>query len=193
MTDFVGAARPRSADGLSRAAALVGCEEAALRAVLQVEAGGRGFDAHGRPKLLFEPHVFHRLLGPAERARAVAAGLAYPRWGEQPYPGDSYPRLLAAVALDRAAALKAGSWGLPQILGTNHGPAGFSRVEAMVEAFMAGEDEQVAAMARFIAAHPGMAAALRRRDWAAFARAYNGPGFSRHAYDARLAAAYGRA
>lgn len=190
MTSFVGAARPRSPEGLARAASLIGCEEAALRAVIRVEAAGSGFDRRKRPKMLFEPHVFHRLLGPAQRPLAAAAGLAYPRWGEKPYPRDSYPRLAAAIALDEAAALKACSWGLPQIMGENFAAAGFAEVRAMVEAFMAGEDEQLAALARFILAHPGMARALRLRDWAGFARRYNGPAYARHAYDARLAAAY---
>ena len=191
--DFVGAARPRSPDGVAHAAALVGCEPAALAAVIQVEAAGAGFDRSRRPKCLFEPHVFHRLLSPPERARAIAAGLAYPRWGEQPYPRDSYPRLLAALALDRRAALESCSWGLAQILGGNHRAAGYPDAEAMVEAFKAGEDEQLLAMARFIAAHPAMRAAPCRRDWAAFARANTGPGYARHAYDARLRAAYARA
>ena len=191
MTDFVGAARPRSPQGLAEAAALLGCEPAALAAAIEVEAAGS--DRRRRPKCLFEPHVFHRLLPVPERARAAAAGLAYPRWGEQPYPRDSYPRLLAALALDRRAALESCSWGLPQIMGGNHRAAGYGSAEAMVEAFRAGEDEHLAALGRFIAAHPAMRAALCRRDWSAFARAYNGPGDSRHAYDARLQAAYARA
>ena len=56
---------------------------------------------------------------------AVAAGLAYPKWGERPYPSDSYPRIMAAGAIDLQAALKATSWGMGQILGENYAAAGF--------------------------------------------------------------------
>lgn len=46
-------------------------------------------------------------------------------------------------------------------------------------------------MARFIA-RAGLADALRARDWPAFARGYNGPGYRRNAYDTKLAKAYAR-
>jgi hypothetical protein len=38
----------------------------------------------------------------------------------------------------------------------------------------------------------GLAAALRRHDWHAFARGYNGPAYARNAYDAKMAEAYAR-
>ena len=35
-----------------------------------------------------------------------------------------------------------------------------------------------------------MAEALRKKNWAAFAKAYNGPGYAKNQYDTKLAAAY---
>jgi len=35
-----------------------------------------------------------------------------------------------------------------------------------------------------------MAEALRKRNWAAFAKAYNGPGYAKNQYDTKLAASY---
>lgn len=47
--------------------------------------------------MLFEPHVFYRLLGKgAKRDAAVSAGLAYPKWGMKPYA-----RLLVCIAKKR--------------------------------------------------------------------------------------------
>lgn len=191
---FTGAATPRTPAGLAHAAAVIGCELAALKAVLSVEAAGSGFDRLKRPKALFEPHIFYRLLAgqPAKLKAAIAGGLAYPRWGMKPYPADSYPRITAAIAIDETLGLEAASWGLGQLLGSNFAKAGFPTPQAMVAAFVGGEDAQLAGMAAFIVGS-GLAADLRLKKWAAFARGYNGPSYAKNRYDAKLAAAYARA
>lgn len=193
--EFRGEAEPRSEAGLLRVAAMIRCEIAALRAVVDVETGGKGFDGRGRPKALFEPHVFHGLLrrkgDRALLARAVQSGLAYPKWGTKPYPADSFPRIEAACRIDEELALQATSWGLPQILGQNHAAAGFGSAAEMVTAFCGSEDVQLLAMTRFIIAK-GLDGALRRKDWAEFAKGYNGPAYARHGYHTKLAKAYAR-
>ncbi len=189
MLNFTGTATKRTDGGVAAAAALIGCAVDALLADIQVEASCSGFDDEHRPKALFEPHIFHRNLQGDKRDRAVASGLAYPRWGAKPYPHDSYGRIAAAMAIDEEAALRSTSWGLPQILGENHAAAGYPSATAMVTAFVAGgEDEHLAAMAHFIVASPHMRAALVAKDWPSFARLYNGP--ATKGYDTRLAEAY---
>jgi len=42
----------------------IGTGEDEIRAVLAVGPAGGGFDKLGRPRMLFEPHVFYRELGP---------------------------------------------------------------------------------------------------------------------------------
>ncbi|CAH2407465.1 hypothetical protein MES4922_670002 [Mesorhizobium ventifaucium] len=125
----------------------------------------------------------------AARAKAVAAGLAYAKWGEKPYPSDSYPRLKAACAIDETAALRSASWGLGQVLGENFRAAGFPTVQAMVEAMMEDEALQLAAAVNFIAANR-LDGKLRAHDWAGFAKGYNGASYGKNAYDIRLAAAF---
>ena len=174
MLEFQGAARPRSAGALQAAANQLGCDIAALQALLDVEAGGFGFDHAGRPKMLFEPHLFWQNLSGTERDSAVQAGLARPAWKPGNYPPDSYPRLYEAMKINENAALNSCSWGLPQILGENHSPAGYKAAQDMVAAFCDGEDEQIAAMARFICAKH-LDVYLQDKNWAAFARGYNGP------------------
>ncbi len=190
MSDFVNLRAEAIAPvHIAAAAEDLGCEVAALRAVLEVECKGHGFDRYGRPVMLFEPHIFHRLLTGEKRRRAIESGLAYAKWGTRPYPRDSYPRLMAACRIDEECALQAASWGLPQILGVNHRPAGYRSAADMVMAFCEGEDVHLAAMARFIVANR-LADALKRRDWAAFAFGYNGPRYAVNAYDKALAQAY---
>lgn len=191
MISFTGAAKRRSSGAIPRAAALLNVEPAALAAVIEVETSGAGFDRQSRPKALFEPHRFYAALASdsVKLAKAIKAGLAYRRQGEKPYPADSYPRITAAVAIDETAALASTSWGLPQILGSNFEAAGYVTPQALLTAFLDSEDEQIAAMARFILAED-LDEALRDKDWASFAAGYNGQNYAKGGYQLKLAATY---
>lgn len=188
-TTFKGAAKRLDDLDLPKLGARIGVGEDEIHAFLDVETLGHGFDALGRPVILFEPHVFYRNLAGAARAKAVAAGLAYPKWGQQPYPKDSYPRLKGACAIDETAALKSASWGLGQVLGENFKAAGYETVQAMVSDMMLDEELQLAAAVNFIKFHK-LYDNLRNHDWAGFAKGYNGAGYRKNSYDTRLAEAY---
>lgn len=189
---FTGKALPLSDSDVRTIAGYLGCEIAAVRAVLQVEAAGKGFDSKGRPKMLFEPHIFYRELGAgAKRDRAVKDGLAYAKWKAGAYPSDSYPRLEQAMAINKTAALRSASWGLGQVMGFNHKAAGFATVEEFVAAMTHSEGAGLYAMARFIVSK-GLQKHLRSKDWAAFAKGYNGAGYAQHGYHTKLAAAYAK-
>ena len=43
---------------------------------------------------------------------------------------------------------------------------------------------------RFVIVNPAIHMALRKGDWAAFAKGYNGPAYVKNQYDIRLAAAF---
>lgn len=181
----------------ARAAAALQCDVAAIRAVVEIEAGGNGFIEDGRPKILYEAHVFHRLTGgkhaPAPDRHGVA--LSAPRWDRSLYGktgAHQHERLDDAAALDWQAANKACSWGAAQILGENHRAAGFPTIEAFVEAMRnGGAGAHLDAMINFLKANK-LDGPLRRHDWAAFARGYNGPGYTANSYDTKLAAAHRR-
>jgi len=192
--DFKGAAAKLELSDVIAIAEENGIEPAALRAVIAVEAAGSGFDKEGRPKILFEPHIFWRLLDEEDREEARSEGLAYPKWGEQPYPKGSdaqYERLTDAMEYDQAAALQSCSWGMGQIMGGNHKLAGYGDVETMVFACMDGEAKQIEMMVSFIK-NAKLLGALQALDWAAFARGYNGPAYAKNQYDVKLGAAYER-
>lgn len=180
MPSFSGAARRITSADIQDAAARLGCEYAALRAVMAVESRNSGFDAKRRPIILFEPHVFYRNLprGGAKIAAAVAAGLAYPKWGAKPYPKSSdgnYDRLARAIEIDEEAAYRAVSIGMGQVLGENYRAAGHASAKEMFAAAMESEAAQLGHMIGFIKTNR-LDDDLRLMDWAPFARGYNGPG-----------------
>lgn len=186
---FEGNPAPLTDADVAEAAAMVGLTPAHIAAVKAVESRGRGFEGD-RPIILFEPHVFSRETG--GRFDRTHGGVSYPKWGMKPYrneQADRYDQLTYAMRLDRTAALRSASWGLFQIMGFNHEAAGFSDVELFVKAHVASEREQLLAFCRFIRTN-GYVEALRREDWATFARRYNGPGYKKHAYHTKLAAAF---
>ena len=190
--NFKGKAKRLDAWDFGRAGRLIGVGEDEIRAVVEVEASGSGFDAMGRPKMLFEPHRFYVELGDTpKRARAMASGLAYKKWGTKPYPKDSYPRLDAAMQMDLPAALRSSSWGLAQIMGFNHRSAGYISAQAMVEDFLDDEEKHLEAMLRFIV-NEGLDDDMRERRWETFARVYNGPSYAKHGYHTKLAAAFAK-
>jgi len=191
--NFKGAAKRLDDIDLPRIGDRIGVGEDEIHAVLDVETTGSGFDSEGRPKILFEPHVFYRNLSGTRRDRAVAQGLAARSWGTLPYgkTSEQYPKLLRAMQIDETAALKACSWGLGQILGENHLAAGYDSPQAMVQDFIDDEEKHLEAMVHFIAANH-LDDELRDHNWAAFARGYNGSGYAKHGYHTRLAAAFAR-
>lgn len=169
----------------------IGVGEDEIHALLDVESAGSGFDKQGRPKMLFEPHVFWRELGSGvKRDKAAAMGLAYPKWRRN-YPADSYPRLIEAMKIDEEAALRSASWGLAQIMGFNALTVGYATAKDMVLAFVEDEEAHLRAMVLFII-KTGLADHLRMHNWKAFARGYNGVGFAKNGYDRKLAQAFAR-
>lgn len=188
---FKGAAKRLDDIDLPRIGATIGVGEDEIHAVLDVEAAGSGFDSQGRVKALYEPHIAYRQSSGVVRDKLVEAGLAYPKWGAQPYPKDSYPRILAAAAIDEGIALNSTSWGLGQIMGFNHAAAGYPNARAMVAAFAEDEEHHLEAMVRFIVTN-GLDDEIRRHDWAGFARGYNGSGYAKNKYDQKLAAAFAK-
>lgn len=187
---------------LPRIGHTIGVGEDEIHAFMDTETAGSGFDANGRPKLLFEPHRFYANLGPgAKRDTAVRAGLAYPRWGEKPYPRDSYPRLMEAMMIDQTAALKSASWGLGQVMGGNYASLGYADVQSMVNDCCEDEDNHLEQMVAFIKANDidddlRALAALKRpttpADCIGIVRVYNGPGYAKNNYHVKFAQAHNK-
>lgn len=177
-------------------ARLLDCETAALKAVQEVETGDKGgFFAPGKPAILFEGHIFwsqlkKRGINP-ESYLPGNENILYPKWEKGHYKGGiaEYDRLEQARKIDRDAANASASWGMFQVMGFNYAACDESSVESFVNAMAESELKQLILSARFIK-HAGMLSALQTKNWAEFARRYNGPAYAQNFYDSKLAQAY---
>jgi len=181
-------------DDLIRASEALEVELAAIKAVTEVEAGGHGF-VGGKPKILFEGHVFWKRLrvhgvDPAEH-RAGNEDVLYSKWTRSHYLGGvrEHERLDKARGIHVRAALESASWGLFQIMGYQWAALGYPDVERYFRSMGESEGEQLGAFTRFVEANE-LTVFLREHDWADFARRYNGPLYRENRYDEKLERAY---
>lgn len=197
----------------AQAAQALKCSVVQIRAVWEVESNGGWFqdvradilaadgpggfiDGPDLPKILFEAHVFDRETG--GRYRASHPNLSSARWNRALYVGGQaeWLRLHRAMQLDRRAALRSASVGGAQIMGFNHGKAGFDTVEAFWDAMKTSERAHLDAFATFIQAS-SLTVALREissraGDCRAFARGYNGTGYEANNYHVKIAQAHAK-
>lgn len=177
----------------ARASAALNCQIAAIKAVCTVEAPGGGFDENGLPRILFEGHKFSKFTG--GRFDSSHPTISYPEWTRKFYCATNageHDRLALAASLDREAALKSASWGKFQIMGFNFSAAGFTTLQAFINAMYASEGAHLDAFVAFIKSQ-GLAAPLRERRWADFALRYNGPAYAENNYHTKLAKAFAAA
>ena len=178
------------------AASALGVPVASIKAVVTVESRGNGFYTDGRPVILFERHIFRRQLEkrgvPTQLLELQHPEIVNAKPGGYKGGVGEHDRLEAAAKINREAAMESCSWGLFQIMGFHWQLLGFSALQAFVNAMYRSEGDQLQAFVAFVKANPGMHAALKARDWAKFARLYNGAEYARNAYDQKLAEAYAR-
>jgi hypothetical protein len=172
----------------------LGCTEKQLRAVSLVESGGSAYDRLGRPKILFERHLFHRFTSGAH----TPAIFSNPKGGG--YNFDSWEKLTLAAAQDVEAAFASVSWGKFQVLGAhargNYGGflnLGYPSSLELAYSTVTGEGAHYELLARYIE-KAGLTKALRQLSTdpeknVAFAKGYNGPAFKQFKYDVKLAQA----
>lgn len=185
---------------LPRLGHLIGVGEDIIHALIETETAGSFTDKAGRLPMLYEPHVaFKEAPTDAIRTKLVKAGLAYAKWGTKPYPSDSYPRFWKAYEIHPETALKACSWGGTQVMGFNYALAGYKTPEAMVQAMLESQANQLMAMIRFvensnlddelqaIQAKLNKGQKVTADDCRAFVRGYNGAGYEKNGYHTKFA------
>lgn len=184
-------------NALSKAAKENQVELATLLAVKQVETGsGLGLNSNNTPKILFEGHIFYKLLSEkygqemADKWNKSRPKIVYQKWTKTHYLGgiDEYKRLKSATGIDEELALQSASWGLFQIMGFNWKLAGCSSVKDFVNKNYSTE-YQLQLGINYIN-NRNLMPLLRGKNWAGFARAYNGPSYKANAYDQKLRNAY---
>lgn len=166
------------------------CEVAVIRAIDLVESSGSGFLNDGRPKILFEAHIFHRLTKGLWDAKYPE--VSNKQWDKKLYKGGSkeYDRLAIALKLDRPAALMSTSWGKYQILGQNYKLCGYDNIDGFVDDMYKSEVYHLNAFVKFIKSNGKLWEALKTKNWEAFAKYYNGPSYQKNRYPERLENAY---
>lgn len=179
-------------------AELLGVETAALRAVIEVECKGSGFNADNTPVILFERHVMQqRLIANgqskiADQMMVKRPDLCSKSTGGYGLYSAQHGRLNAAAQYHRASALESASWGIGQVMGYHWKALGYASLQAFINAMYKDEASQLEAMCRYIQVN-GLVNALKNKDWKAFARGYNGIAFAKNSYDIKLANAYKKA
>lgn len=176
-------------------------ELACIKAVNEIESSGKGFLIDGRPKILFEGHVFwqeleRRNIDPQAYIRPENQDVLYKKWTQKYYQGGSreYERLARASALIPGfnltdAAHASASWGVFQIMGFNAIPIGYDSMDSFVGKMYLNEREHLTAFGCFLKTN-NLIGALQNKDWTTFAYRYNGEGYKVNQYDEKLARAY---
>lgn len=177
-----------------------------VKAVNEVESRGKGFLIHGRPKILFEGHVFWRELekrgvNPANHVTERTKDILYKKWSIAHYNGGSgeYTRLEKAAGMSdlpafHDAAYCAASWGAFQIMGFHYERLGYASVDHFATEMYEHEREHLKAFGKFIEhtdfKGKSLLAWLQQGNWAKFAEGYNGPGYKKNKYDEKMKKAF---
>lgn len=172
-------------------AARLGCEWEAAAAVAEVESGPLGgFGSDGRPIILFERHLFSRKTNHQYDASHPNVSNTTPG-GYPRTQAERWAQLAEAFALDAEAALQSASYGRFQVLGQNFSNLNMASAREYVTKLAKSEKDQLECFEGFVKAN-NLSDELQRKDWAGFARAYNGPGYAANQYDTKMANAYAR-
>ena len=143
----------------------LGVEPEAIKAVVDIEAGKehRGFFKPGLPLINFDLTMFRKFAG--------KAGINLAKYNETAVMGTF--------------------WGMFQIGGFNWKLCGAKDIDDFVDKMSRSERDQLELFANFLVS-TGLDQPLKAKNWAAFARGYNGPSYARRGYHTRMAAAYAR-
>jgi len=177
-----------------RVAKRLGVEVAAIKAVVETEAGRSlaGLTAEGEPVVNYSANTFLRRAAKRginiHRARKEHPAAFSPR---QKSASANYERLREAMAVDTVAAVESTYWGMFQIGGFNYKLCGTGSHTEFAELMSRSERDQLELFAEFLT-NCGMLDAIRNKDWNKFARMYNGPSYYRRGYHNKLASAYAR-
>jgi hypothetical protein len=165
----------------------LGCEVASIKAVAEVEGRGSGFFASGEPKILFERHKFYKYTnGAFAQSNPDLCNRTSGGYGKE---SEQHPKLQRAAALNRDAALMSCSWGAFQVMGEHWKTLGYSSLQDFVNMMYRSEADHLDSFVRYIKAF-GLQSHLKNKNWAVFAKGYNGPGYKANNYDVKMAAAY---
>ena len=170
-----------------QAAALLGCEVAAIKAVAEVESRSTGFLPTGEPVILFERHIFYQFTN--ARFATSHPDLCNKQPGGYGKEMEQHAKLARAVQLNRRAALMSASWGRFQVMGFNYRLAGYNHLQSFINAAYNSEADHLRMFVHLVI-NTGLASHLVHHNWTLFATGYNGTGYRKNDYDKKMEAAY---
>lgn len=167
----------------------LGVEIAAIKAVVLIEAGQqmKGFWAPGIPVINFDRTMYAKYASKVP-SRAGAKGEKVPA-GLKGNALREWTQLINARKTNAMGANMGTFWGMFQIGGFNYKLCGCDNVDEFVRLMAYSELEQLELFAAFIT-NTGMLKDLKAKNWAAFARKYNGASYARRGYHTKMANAY---
>ena len=166
-------------------------EVAVIKAVVSIEAGAemKGFWAPGIPVINFDPTMYARYKSKV-KSKEGAKGETVPE-GLTGYAKKEWTQLINARKTNAQGANMGTFWGMFQIGGFNYKLCGCESVDEFVKLMAYSELEQLELFAAFIT-NTGMLKDLKAKNWAAFARKYNGPSYAKRGYHTKMAKAYAK-
>ncbi|MCH5238755.1 MAG: N-acetylmuramidase family protein [Muribaculaceae bacterium] len=166
-------------------------EVAAIKAVVEIEAGKamKGFWAPGIPVINFDRTMYNKYTSKAASTEG-AKGEKVPE-GLKGYALKEWTELINARKVNAQGANMGTFWGMFQIGGFNYKLCGCESVDEFVKRMAYSELEQLQLFAVFIT-RTGMVESLRKKNWSAFARRYNGPSYAKRGYHTKMAKAYAK-
>lgn len=164
-------------------------EVAAIKAVVIIEAGTqmKGFWAPGIPVINFDRTMYNRFKNKVA-SPIKAKGEKVPD-GLKGYALKEWTQLINARKTNARGANMGTFWGMFQIGGFNYKKCGCETIEEFVKRMAYSELEQLELFAAFIT-NCGMLDDLRKKNWAGFAKKYNGASYAKRGYHTKMAAAY---
>lgn len=177
----------------------LGVEIPAIKAVVEIEAGKthEGFWDEGKPLLNFDLSIFNKMAS-KNKISLSKARKNYPvvfnrpdvkKYGSQ--QAGQQARFDAALQIDTLTAIEGTFWGMFQIGGFNWDKCGAESPQEFLQLMSRSERDQLELFASFIT-NTGLLKHLQNKNWAAFARGYNGPGYARRGYHTKMASAYAK-
>ena len=169
----------------------LGVEIAAIKAVVQIEAGKamKGFYAPGIPVINFDRKMYNLYASKAKNKSGVKNEKV--PTGLTGYALQEWTLLINARKKNAEGALLGTFWGMFQIGGFNYKLCGCNDVNEFVKVMSESEFSQLELFAKFIT-NAGMLKDLKNKNWAAFSRKYNGPSYAKRGYHTKMAAAYNK-
>lgn len=164
-------------------------EVATMKAVVQIEAGEamKGFWAPGIPVVNFDPSMY-KIYASKAVSKEPDKDAKIPE-GLKGYALKEWTQLTEARRKNAQGADMGTFWGMFQIGGFNYKLCGCSSIGEFVEKMSESELAQLELFAKFVK-NTGMLQYLKDKNWAKFARAYNGASYAKRGYHTKMAKAY---